>query len=352
MNINISAPINGTGYGLASLNIIKQLNNIADIAYFPIGNASVTSSEEYDLISKLLNRSQFFDINAPYIKIWHQFDLATKIGRGKYFAFPFFELDTFDSKEKLHLSIPDELIVSSEWAKEVMINNGIKSEINIVPLGVDCSIFDNSIPRTENLDKYIFLTIGKWEIRKSHELLPNIFKLAFPYQNDVSLVILASEHSSYSNAEEVNAWKKLYSQDNRISVIPGVNSQKDIAKIIANSDCGLYISKAEGWNLELLETMAMNKPVIATNYSSHTEYCTKDNSLLVDISDKEIAYDGKAFHGQGNWAKISEPQIDQTIQYMRYLYNNRINTNINGVKTAKKYSWTNSANILSGCISK
>jgi glycosyltransferase involved in cell wall biosynthesis len=351
MNLSISAPINATGYGLASLHLIKQLSNTTNISYFPIGGISVSSQDEYNLISRLLDNSNNFDINAPYLKIWHQFDLATRIGKGKYFAFPFFELDTLNDREKLHLSVPDEIIVTSQWAKEVIYNNGITSKVNVVPLGVDHSIFNYNIPKIQNLDKYVFLTIGKWEIRKSHEILPDIFKTAFPNQQDVELIVLASEHSSYSSQDEIKAWKKLYGNDPRIKIIPGVNSQQDIANIIANSDCGLYISKAEGWNLELLETMAMNKPVIATNYSSHTEYCNKDNCLLVDINDKELAYDGKVFNNQGYWAKIGEKEIDQTIEYMRYLYNNRIQSNNSGLQTSKKYSWTNSANILSRCIS-
>jgi glycosyltransferase involved in cell wall biosynthesis len=352
MSINLNCPINLTGYGVASFNILKELLNIENIALFPIGQPSVQNKSDYDLISSLLSNQQYIDRKAPCVKIWHQFDLATRIGCGKYFAYPFFELDTFNAYEKMHLAIPDELITSCQWSKDVLIDNGIKSTINIVPLGVDNKIFNPSISRIDYNNDYVFLTIGKWEIRKSHELLPELFKKAFPSQKDVKLIIVASEHSSYSNKEEIQSWKNLYSNDERIKVIPGVNSQSDLAQIIANSDCGIYISKAEGWNLELLETMAMNKPTIATNYSAHTEFCNSNNCFLVDIEEKEKAHDGKAFHGQGYWAKIGDKQIEQTIEHMRYLYNNRIITNEYGVKTAKQYTWANSAKILSGCINK
>jgi glycosyltransferase involved in cell wall biosynthesis len=217
-------------------------------------------------------------------------------------------------------------------------------------LGVDREIFDYKKPKTIHDDKYVFLTIGKWEVRKSHDLLPVLFKKAFRSEKDVELWILASETTnSYSNEEELKEWKELYNFPN-IKIIPGVKSHYDVADVIANSDCGIYISRAEGWNLELLETMAMNKPVIATNYSSHTEFCNKDNSFLVDITEKEKADDGKAFRGQGNWAKIGSQQQDQIISYMRHLYSNRINTNPEGLKTAEVYSWKNSADKISGCI--
>jgi len=351
MNINFSCPINNTGYGLASLNIIKELSKLNKISFFPIGQPGVSNQQDYDLILSLFKNQEEADINAPYIKIWHQFDLGDHFGKGRYYAYPFFELDTFNTREKKHLSIPDELFVSSQWAKNIVMENGISSNIHIVPLGVDLNIFDHKIAKTRKDNKYVFLTIGKWEVRKSHDLLPSIFKQAFPTENDVELWILASENTnSYSTKEQLSQWKSLYSAEN-IKVFPGLPSHHDVANLIANSDCGLYISKAEGWNLELLETMAMNKPTIATNYSAHTEFCNSDNCYLVDIEILEPAKDGKAFVGQGNWAKIGQNQIDQTIEHMRYVYKNRVDNNLSALKTAQTYSWKNSANIMSGCIS-
>ena len=98
--------------------------------------------------------------------------------------------------------------------------------------------------------------------------------------------------------------------------------------------------------------MAMNKPVIATNYSAHTEYCNSNNSYLVDIDSTEKAIDNKWFHGTGNWAKIDDIQKDQIIDYMKYVYTNNISTNQHGLETAQKFTWENSAKALLKCISK
>jgi glycosyltransferase involved in cell wall biosynthesis len=351
--LNLACPINSTGYGVASLNILKNLSEDYDISFLPIGQPVVQTKKDYEELSTLLEKFsdiEDIDMNSPYLKIWHQFDLGNHFGRGDYFAFPFFELDTFDKAEKKHLSVPDQIFATSQWSKDVLIDNGVTCPVNIVPLGVDREIFDYKKPKTIHDDKYVFLTIGKWEVRKSHDLLPILFKKAFRSEKDVELWILASESTnSYSNEEDLKEWKELYNLSN-IKIIPGVKSHHDVADVIANSDCGIYISRAEGWNLELLETMAMNKPVIATNYSSHTEFCNKDNSFLVDITETEKAEDGKAFRGQGNWAKIGSQQQDQIISYMRHLYSNRINTNPAGLKTAEVYSWKNSADKISGCI--
>lgn len=350
MNINYYSPINSTGYGIASLNILKSLHKNNQVSYFPIGEPSVDNQQDYDTVLSLFRNADTADVSAPCIKIWHQFDLMQRIGRGQYYAYPFFELDQFNDREKLHMSVPDHLFVSSKWAEEVVKNNNIKTKTSVVPLGVDTSVFDYTKYAKQQTEKYIFLNIGKWEIRKGHDILLQLFNDAFPNNENVELWILASESTNgYSNEQELQKWKNMYKSD-RIKLFNGAKTHHDIAHLIAQCDCGIYPSRAEGWNLELLETMAMNKPAITTNYSAHTEFCNSENAYLVDITETEKAFDGKAFRGQGNWAKIGQKQIDDIVSYMRYVYKNHINTNLNGLKTAKLFSWDNSADSILRCI--
>lgn len=352
MNINFSGPINNTGYGIASFNIVKELSKLSNVTYFPIGQPSVNTKEDYDLVLSLIQKRVSADIYAPHFKVWHQFDLLEHIGKGPYIAYPFFELDTFAAHEITSMNVPDLLCVSSKWAQGILQNNGIHTPSDVVPLGVDRNIFNENVKKTSDPNKYVFLNIGKWEIRKGHDLLLELFDTAFPNEDDVELWILASEKTNnYSSEQELKQWKNMYSK-NRVKLFSGFDTHQEIAQLIANSDCGLYPSRAEGWNLELLESMSMNKPVIATNYSAHTEFCNSDNCYLVNISETEKAFDGKAFHGQGNWAKIGSDQIDQIINHMRYVYNNRIQSNPYGMETAKKLSWTNTAQTIMRCITK
>ena len=113
------------------------------------------------------------------------------------------------------------------------------------------------------------------------------------------------------------------------------------------ADCGVFPSRAEGWNLELLEMMACGKQVIATNYSAHTEFCDNKNTLLVDIEKLETAHDGVFFNGScGRWASIEQKQKDQIVSHMRTVYTNKKHNSLclneEGVKTALRFSWDNS----------
>jgi glycosyltransferase involved in cell wall biosynthesis len=138
----------------------------------------------------------------------------------------------------------------------------------------------------------------------------------------------------------------------KIKIFPRLNTQEEVAQLMSYADCGIFPSRAEGWNLELLEMMAMNKPVITTNYSAHTAFCNEKNSFLVEITDLELANDNKYFRNFGKWAKIGDKEIDQFKEFMRHAYKNRINTNPNGLEMAEKLSWSNATDALIQCISK
>lgn len=358
MKLNFQSPINPTGYGVASLNILRSLYyryaDKLDLSYYSIGSPSVSRKSDYEILTNLLRKGlEDPDFDCPTLKIWHQFDLALRLGKGRYFAMPFFELDTFNRTEKMHMSVPDTLFVTSNWAKNIILDNGIKTKTEVVPLGVDLQIFDHNMPTSEVSSNYVFYNIGKWEVRKGHDILHKLFKDAFPTEKDVELRVLAPQNTNnYSNEKDLKEWHTKYSQDQRIKVFTGFDNHLEVAQFINNGDCGVFPSRAEGWNLELLESMAMNKPVITTNYSAHTEYCNSDNAFLVNINDIELAYDGKAFQKQGNWAKITQKEKDEFIDYMRHAYKNNIRNNPNGIKTANSFTWDNTASIIYRCIVK
>lgn len=354
MNLQLMCPIGYTGYGYASINLIKALNSQNhNMCLFPIGQPSVEDESDASLIKHLINNFQSISYDSTCIKIWHQFDLLNRPGNGEYFAFPFFEVDTLQTNEIYHLNFPDSIIVSSKWAKSVLEKNNITKPIHIVPLGVNLDIFDSSKMNNTSKNNYVFCTIGKWEKRKAHDSIIECFNKAFDEKDNVELWLVT--HNGFLNKDEEKQWLDLVvgsKLKKKIKIFPRLAKHKDVAEVIHHSDCGIYISRGEGWNMELLETIAMNKPVIASYYSAHTEYCTPQNSYLVDMNDTEPAIDNKWFFGQSNWGKIGPKQIDQTIEYMRFLYHNDIRTNPSGLETAKKYSWDYSAKSLISVLNR
>lgn len=347
--INIISPINQLGYGVASLNIVKYTSKITDVAFWPIGQIQVTNQEDFDSIQYCIENSKKPDFNAPCIRIWHQNDMSQFVGRGKKIGFPIFELDKFNDIEKHHLSSLDKIFVCSDWAKQVILENiEIASEnVCVVPLGVDSSIFKSQSTYSSR-DKTIFFNCGKWEIRKGHDVLVEVFNKAFEKSDNVELWMMCE--NPFLSKEEDAHWKSLYLNSKlgeKIKILPRLATQNDVYNIMKNTHCGIFPSRAEGWNLELLEMLSCGKHVITTNYSAHTEFCNKDNAHLLEINQKENAYDGKWFYGQGNWAKIGQEEKNNLIDIIKSFHlkniNGEIGLNNNGILTAAKYSWENTA---------
>ena len=348
MKINLSTPINQLGYGIAGLNICKELSEITDLSLFPIGPIQITNRNDAEKIKPCLISAQMLDFHSPSIKIWHQHDMSQFPGKGIRIGFPFFELDTFSDIEKHHLNSVDYIFVCSEWAKNICSRNLTIDDdrIMVVPLGVDQDIFK---PCTAvDSDKTIFFNCGKWEIRKGHDALVKIFNTAFDEKDNVELWLMCS--NPFLSVEESSEWESLYKNSKlgeKIKIIPRADTQEEVYNIMSHIDCGIFPSRAEGWNLELLELMSCGKHVIATNVSAHTEFCKSSNARLVDVLEQENAYDGKWFFGNGKWAKITKNNIREFADLVRNVHEekmfSKLGTNQEGIKTAKDFSWKNTA---------
>ena len=351
MKLNLQAPINQLGYGIAGINILKALQSGGvEVSFFPIGQPQVTNQTDADAVTKGLQTAQMFDPQAPCVKIWHQNQMAERVGSGKFIGFPIFELDTFSDLEKHHLKSCDELMVCSEWAKDVLYNQEgwTSPPVHVVPLGVDTKIFQGLSDRQD--DKTIFFNCGKWEIRKGHDILINAFKKVLEHGEDAELWMMCT--NPFNSPEEDSKWHQLYNHP-KVKLIPRAETQAEVYNIMSQVDCGVFPSRGEGWNLELLEMMAAGKHVVATDYSAHTEFCTKENAGLVSISDVESAFDGKWFFGQGNWAKIgAHEEMDLYMKMMKYILDKKGTVNNAGIETAKRFSWQNTAREMVKCLKK
>lgn len=355
MQVSLIGPINTVSYGYVTVNFLKELSNIGcQVSLFPMNPQSMTPEPKYqDMVKRAMLSAKSFNFEAPCIRIWHQFDMSQFAGKGERIGYPIFELDKFNQLESHHMSNVDRSFVCSEWAKRVMIENTKLTEdkVHVVPLGVDHDVFFPAETTRHDQNKTVFFNCGKWEVRKGHDVLIDAFRQAFEEDDNVELWMM--NHNVFYTDEENQEWIRHYCDGklgDKVKIIPRLESQDDIAKIMNGIDCGVFISRAEGWNLELLECMAVGKHVIATNNTGHTEFCNEHNSMLVETPDLEEAYDGKWFHGQGNWHSLGSKQVGEIAEYMRHVHklkqSNDLGLNQHGLDTARKFTWKNATKTM------
>jgi glycosyltransferase involved in cell wall biosynthesis len=350
MDLNYSAPINPLGYGNVGVNILSALvEQDVDVKLWPIGQVSC-APHHAPIVKRAIDTRHWYNLSASSLRLWHQFDLAQHVGHGMHIGFPIFELDNFTKQEYRELDGMDMLFVCSQWAKSViekrLPHTKSKANVVIVPLGVDRTIFHENIG-TPDPQWTTFLNIGKWEYRKGHDVLCEAFSRAFNPQDRVRLWMM--NHNPFLSAEQTHAWHRLYKgsrMGHRVSFLNRVDTPDKVAQIMSEADCGVFPARAEGWNLELLEMMSVGKPVITTKVAGHTEFCHENNAILIDVNEREIAHDGVFFvEPVGSWGKFEPKDIDQLVECMRTVHQQRPN-NPAGIVTAKQFSWQNTASII------
>ena len=355
MDINVTAPINSLGGGVVGLNVVAGLDGLGHrVAYWPIGDIEVPE-ERYEMVQRVISQREQYNSRAASLRFSVPGDLSHHVGKGPHCGLPIFEVDRFTAVEKRYLEAQDLLFVPSQWAKRVLTDNGIPGQkIHVTPFGVDHGIFrcgDSVQPGTT-----VFLNVGKWEVRKGHDVLAEAFNKAFSQDDDVLLILLTSNRF---NAEgESLQWADVFRNSplgRKVQIIEKpLASQHHVVDVMAGADCGVFPFRAEGWNLGLAEMMAMGKNVIATNYSAPTEYLTAENARLIEPDRLEDAQDGKWYHGHGHWAAFDDDQVAQLVEHMRAVHRlkqaGQLRPNVAARDTMARFTWENTARQIAAAL--
>lgn len=343
LNLNMVSPINQLGYGQVGTNLVRTLSEMTHLSLTILGIPELYESDE-QIVRDAVDRCRLLPFDAPCIRLYHQKDMSYFLGRGVRIGFSIFELDKFNRYEQHHLKSLDKMFVASQWAKQIIVQNNLLQEddVYVIPLGQSIAV-DPPVARRSGPTK--FFTCGKWEVRKGHDKLIEAFCKAFGPNDDVELHMMCV--NPFLNATQTNEWKRLYAESpmgHKVRFLPRVARHNQVIEIMKSMDCGIFLSRAEGWNLELLEMICCGKPVIATNYSGHTEFCNRENCMLVEMDQLVPAFDDFWFDGTGGrWADLGERQIEQAIDHMRKVHADR-GVNMYGYTvTRQKFTWTNSA---------
>jgi glycosyltransferase involved in cell wall biosynthesis len=130
-----------------------------------------------------------------------------------------------------------------------------------------------------------------------------------------------------------------------------LGTARDVAALMASADCGVFPVRAEGWNLEALEMMAMGKRIIASRATAHTAYMTAENAHLIALGAPEPATAGGM---RGTWGSWGDAQHEQLVEAMRAVHAAKqgagLASNASGIATAAAHSWDASAAALLDAI--
>jgi autotransporter strand-loop-strand O-heptosyltransferase len=202
----------------------------------------------------------------------------------------------------------------SEWQRQCTIDQGFPAErVHVVPEGVDGKEFF-PVSDEDLADEFTFIIIGKWEYRKATEEMISAWLETFPLKDYPTGIKLVLSVDNMFNKEFVqNKLKQLESlKDPRIEILH-FPPREEYIKRLRTSHVFLSCSRAEGWNLPLIEALACGVPSICTDYSAQVDYA-KNIAFMVNMKEMKSV---ENFPGE-----YAEPDFEQFKYLMKNIAEN------------------------------
>lgn len=268
------------------------------------------------------------DETTLFITIPPFFRKSSKINIGMFF----YEADKLPDHWVSKCNEMTGIIVPSEFCKKVCEYSGVT-----VPVVVAHGYYNQVVP-SEKVDwrerlqigeaEKVFLSVFQWNYRKGFDSLLRAYWAAFP-TGGPRLVVKTylqsftekEKERIISDVKNLRAMHFIQSGDKqylpnfpKISLLMDHLSDEEMFWLYEQSDAFVLLSRGEGWGRPYLEAAAHELPIIATDWSAHTEFLNKDNAYMVDASlEPCIGINGLNYP---NTSFIACPNIFQAVQHM------------------------------------
>lgn len=213
------------------------------------------------------------------------------------------ETDKLTASDVAKLNPAGLIIVPSRWQVDCFRRSGVTVPIEVAPLGYDPLVFhdDGTTPEVCTFGTAGALVAGG--VRKNAQRMIDLFRQAFPTQQDVRLRVKISPTSPVVETYD----------DPRIDLIRATLPYPQLAAWYRSLTAYLNGSFGEGFGLHLIEAMACGRPVITANYSGLTAFFDPTVGYAVDHTLVPVSNDVYT----GHWA---DPDDDGLIARMREIY--------------------------------
>lgn len=224
----------------------------------------------------------------------------------------------------------DQIWVVTQWHKKCLIEQGIEEEkIHIVREAVDPELTPLRFLEKEfhpieyyRDDYFNFIFFGRWDYRKCLPEILNAFVDTFKPEEKVRF-ILSAENPFAGDGKNTSIRLKEYSlEDERIVSIGFVNRMKYL-RYLQSGHCFVSCARSEGWNIPLIEAMAVGTPSIYSNWGAQLEFA-EGKGIPVSINGEVPASLGHTLglgpNFPGNYANPNFSDLKRALRYAKENY--------------------------------
>ena len=190
--------------------------------------------------------------------------------------------------ERPHLSAARRVIATAESERESIISYGVKTPIEIVPIGIDTCLIDRGRHDTELLQrlgvpkgKKVLLYLSRLAPIKGLDLLAEAWLRLQRSHNDWHLLIVGADTQGYSDVIKCCYARKI--TDGSVS-FPGPVYGKDKFNLLKSADVFVLPTRSENFSIAVQEALAAGVPVVCTKGAPWQKIEEVGAGRWVDIS--------------------------------------------------------------------
>lgn len=223
----------------------------------------------------------------------------------------------------------------------------LKDKIKVMPHGVDTKIFYSK----EKPKKTTFIMnkgFRNLEDRGGIQYGIKAYLDEFEEKDDVEMVIKINPAYGIPNMQMAVNKLRPNKKCAPIKVIAGNIPFNKLVDLYNQGTVFISPTRAEAFNLPVLEAMACELPIITTDFGGQTDYVTSEHGALIEYDLAEVKHE-LAYEGI-NWAIPSQEHLKGM---MRDAYNNPEKWQLMGskaMKTAQEWSWDNTSKKIKSLI--
>lgn len=261
-----------TGYGTAAKDYCLALNKVGvDVAFRPVDSkiSRWFTPEDRNALKKLRNKEI---LSKDVVQIFHFIPDTqrryTYKRRNKTIGFATFESTKAPKHWLKYLKSNSLVITPSQFCYDSFDNNGL----NLVNIP-HCLNTDYWHPQKRTKNKqFTFMAIGSWRRRKGwHELCQ-----AWEGMDNCHLKIVTDLKDKASIKFE---------KFNNVSCHTKI---QDMASFMSTADCIVCPTLGEGFGYVGAQALALELPLICTDWSGVKEYANKDTCCLIPVKEMEV----------------------------------------------------------------
>lgn len=279
-------------------------------------------SEDHSYDDKISDELKY-NVNLIHINPDEMKLLYTRMDRGNFdkhynIAFWLWELEDIPKSWQTYFPMLDEI-----WTPSEFISNSLRKvtdlPVRTIPYCVKAPVKDEYSRSYFGLPEDRFLFLAMYDSNSTRERKNPMgailaFKTAFERGNkNVGLVLKINN----ARDEDITLLKSMLEGYDNIYYITKTMSKVEVNSLIKDVDVFISMHRAEGFGLVMAEAMLNGTPVIATDWSSNTEFMNQDVACMVDYTFVTLKEDFPPYKAGAVWA---DPNPDTAADYMKKLY--------------------------------